>query len=120
MTNLLAEEFEKFANNWGLEVKDKLKSAIEKNRFQGDLQKHLNFKSRKKNGALFALAFSFRRYGVFLEKGVGKETPISLVGSTSRKAQPWFNSTIAQYLDALDEEIRLVYEAEIAEKIFIK
>lgn len=120
MANLLAEELEKFATDWGVQVKGKLKAAIEQNKFQGDLQRYLNFKTRKKNGELFALAFSFRRYGVFLEKGVGKETPIASIGSTNRKAHPWFNSTIAQYLDALDDEIRLVYEAEIAEKIYIK
>jgi hypothetical protein len=49
---------------------------------------------RKKTGVTARISFKMPRHMVFVHKGVGRGTKITDVGSTNRKAKPWFNPVI--------------------------
>ena len=42
---------------------------------------------------------------VFVHKGVGKGTPIGMVGSTNRKPKEWFNPVIDKRVELLADKV---------------
>lgn len=49
------------------------------------------------------ISFKFARHLIFVHKGVGKGTPISKVGTTTRKAKPWFEPPIERNIEQLGD-----------------
>jgi hypothetical protein len=64
-------------------------------------QQALKTSQRKNAGITNRVSFKMPRHMVFVHKGVGRGTKISQVGSTGRKAKPWFNPVIEKALPNL-------------------
>jgi hypothetical protein len=60
----------------------------------------------KRNGITYRVAFKIPRHSVFVHKGVGRDTPISMVGQTRRKAKPWLNPAIKRNMHQLEEIVQ--------------
>lgn len=77
----------------------------------GSLRKTLRYRLRKLDGTVSAISFKFPRYGVFVQKGVGKGVPIGRVGDPAIKRKPkdWFNEPIGKRLEELSEKIQPFY-----------
>lgn len=56
-------------------------------------------------GIISRISFKMPRHAIFVHKGVGKGTPISMVGQTNRKAKPWFNPVIDNRIDELADTV---------------
>ena len=63
--------------------------------------KALRVKFRLQGGTIKSIAFKIRQHLVFVNKGVGRDTPISQAGTTNRKAKPF----IIDPIDANIEEL---------------
>lgn len=80
------------------------------------LRDSIGFSLRRKDGDIEAVAFSFPRKGVFLERGVGRYRP---AGSTAAgaAARPWLQPTLPPAIDILatilSEEFADVAAAEL-------
>lgn len=52
------------------------------------------------------ISFKFPRHLVFVHKGVGKGTPITAVGTTSRKAKEWFEKPMTKDIEKLADIVQ--------------
>jgi hypothetical protein len=80
----------------------------------------LQYKTRKRLGVINRLGYIMPRHMIYVHKGVGSGTPIGAVGSTNRKAKPWFNPVIARRIDELADTVALKMGDAIIENILIK
>jgi hypothetical protein len=83
----------------------KLNMQHGKNRTETDTLDKLKTNTKKNAGVINRIRFKFKKSGVFVHKGVGNGTPISKVGSTKRKAKPWFNPVIERFAEKLSDEV---------------
>jgi hypothetical protein len=74
----------------------------------------------KNAGVANKIRFRMPRHMVFVSKGVGRGTKISQVGSTNRKAKPWFNPVIEKELSKLTDTVADHHGALILNAIMIK
>lgn len=83
------------------------------------LARYLRYKLEYKGGELERISFRLKRYGIFLEKGVGRGYKISDVRAAGsalkkRKAKPWFSNAIEPRLgDLADKVTKLKADAAI-------
>lgn len=77
-------------------------------------------RTSKNAGVINRIRFKFKKSGVFVHKGVGKGTPIEKVGSTTRKAKPWFNPVIEEYANKMMEEVADEYVDVAFNQILIR
>lgn len=70
----------------------------------GTLFRQLKYRMGYSFGEVEKIAYGFPRYGVFVEKGVGRGRPI---GSTSAKqnARKWFNPTLDKTMPDLAQRL---------------
>lgn len=61
----------------------------------------LSYGNKSQTGIINRVSFKMQRHAIFVHKGVGRGTPISMVGQTKRKAKPWFNPVIDKNIDSL-------------------
>lgn len=76
-----------------------------KNKAEPEPLTNINNRFSQDAGIITRIRFKFKRSGVFVHKGVGRGTTIGQVGSTGRKAKPWFNPIIEKYADDLMENV---------------
>lgn len=60
-------------------------------------------KTTMRYGVPSKISFKFARHLIFVHKGVGKGTPMSKVGTTARKAKPWFEPPIERNIEQLGD-----------------
>ncbi|UZR95927.1 hypothetical protein [Chondrinema litorale] len=93
-------------SSWSKLTKQQLKLSLQQKGIAdtGTLQKKILARVSKKEGIADRVAFRFPRYGVFVEKGVGKGRP---VGSRRAKSlqKAWFNPIIEENVSKLAEEL---------------
>ena len=70
------------------------------------LRDSIGYSLRRKDGDIEAIAFSFPRKGIFLERGVGRSRPAGS-SEANAAARPWLEPTIPP---ALDELARILSE----------
>jgi len=73
------------------------------------LSNSITRKYRKKAGMIDKLSFGMPRSGVFRHKGVGKGTPISMVGQTTRRPARWYSNPVDRNMPELQQ---IVAEAD--------
>lgn len=83
-------------------------------------QKALKDSYRKSDGLIQRISYQIPRHMIFVHKGVGKGTPITAVGSTKRKAKPWFNPVIESNIGDLADIVANELGDEIVNNILIK
>ncbi len=82
----------------------------------GKLARSLINRLKLDSGVVSKITFNFLRYGVFVDKGVGKGWPIERVGDViaalniggggnSREAKPWINVTLSRDIVELADRI---------------
>ena len=96
-------------NGMGLRDRERLAGEV-------SLKKSLKSKTRKRDGAIEAVAFSFSRSGIFIEHGVGRGRPRGSSLAEKYK-KPWLSEVlpteIERLADILAEEYADVTEEEI-------
>ena len=112
----IIDEFNEEIRKWGVKVKNDLGYTID----MWDINDTGALKQSIKNnfyknsyGETFKLGFSFKRYGVFVQKGLGtgylqagdKVIKISKSKGFNRHPRPWFNPVIEDYMPDLQEII---------------
>lgn len=104
------------ADEWSREAVDTLLGSIEQLNILNEygLWKSVRYRIRTSYGVAERIGFGFKRYGVYVEKGVGRGRPI---GSTKakQKARPWFNPRMDELLPVLAEKM-----GEAAADVIIK
>ena len=81
-------------------------------RSSGKLLQSIKTSAKQTRGVVDRVSFTFERYGVFVEKGVGKGWPISRVRSQSvaimggRSPKPWFNQTMDYMVPQLADQVK--------------
>jgi hypothetical protein len=103
------DEFNKEVGQWGKGSKTDLVQEMnslgivhrENSNSPVSAQKALKMAVRNKAGVASKISFKMPRHMVFVHKGVGRGTKITDVGSTNRKAKPWFNPVIEKNLPEL-------------------
>jgi len=83
-------------------------------------QKALKDSYRKSDGLIQRISYQIPRHMIFVHKGVGRGTPIDKVGTTGRKAKPWFNPVIEANIDDLGDIVANELGDEIVNNILIK
>ena len=106
---------------WAKDSRLGLKASARKKRAKktGRLIKSVTARTYKRGGITDRIGFRLLRYGVFVEKGVGKGRPI---GSRKAKqmAKAWFNPEIQKRLPEL-ANLAAKHHADVnARSIFIK
>ncbi|HEU4634341.1 MAG TPA: hypothetical protein VFS22_10165 [Flavisolibacter sp.] len=68
-------------------------------------KKALKTSQRKASGITNRISFRMPRHMVFVHKGVGRGTKITDVGTTNRRAKPWFNPVIEKRMEELVQTV---------------
>jgi len=107
-------ELNRLVGNWGKARADAMKAFIFSKdiMFSGDLQDQVKSFLKFDYGKASAIKFQFPRYGVFVEKGVGKGYPMgSVTNMRKRVPKEWFSSNITDAdLDELSVLVGSEYE----------
>lgn len=118
--------FDKDARNWIRKTEQELKRQLLrlslgqridlnrklKSRATGELVEGIKGRIKRRYGEVEYLGFSFERYGIFYEHGVGKNRPIG--SAAARKAaRPWLKPV----LDPAIEELADILEERYADII---
>lgn len=74
----------------------------------------------KKDGVTSKVSFKMPRHMVFVHKGVGRGTKISAVGTTGRKAKPWFNPVLEKNIPNLVDIVADHHGAMILNAVMIR
>jgi hypothetical protein len=130
------ERFNSAVKGWTAETHTKLKTALTTAKAvkTGKLRDSLTKKIRtNRDGITSRISYGFERYGVFVEKGVGRGYPATRVTSGSafakrgenstfkgRYPKPWFNETILAQMPELADEAAKEYADVTAERILIQ
>jgi hypothetical protein len=76
----------------------------------GKLKRNLRYFTKQFYGITETISFRFPRYGVYVEKGVGRGWPISRAQSSGglgkRKAKPWFNPVLDKAVPDLADRLQ--------------
>jgi hypothetical protein len=83
-------------------------------------EKSLVARTPKKAGLIERVSYIMPRHMIYVHKGVGRGTKISQVGSTNRKAKPWFNPVIEANIDALADIVAEEIGSGIVNNILIR
>jgi hypothetical protein len=81
-------------------------------RSSGKLLASIRASAKQNRGVIDRVGFQFERYGVFVEKGVGRGWPISRVRGQSaaimggRSPKPWFNNTMESMVPKLADIVK--------------
>lgn len=115
-------------DNWGTDRLQDLKNEIDALGI-----KHASYSSspraaraaltktnRKADGLINRISYRIPRHMIFVHKGVGRGTPIDKVGTTSRKAKPWFNPVIEKHIDELADIAAEELGSSIVNNLLIK
>jgi hypothetical protein len=72
--DISADEYNTRLTDWGGDVLGKIRSSIRNltSKGKGDLVKSLRMKTHKDFGEVDSIGYSFKHYGVFVHKGVGR------------------------------------------------
>lgn len=117
------ENFNAKVMDWGSQTRAALSSSISGAGIGGsELRRSIRNNYKKEYGEIYRIGFSFKREGVFIEKGVGRGyvmrggqvVKISKNPAGSRLPRPWFNRVIDANLPGLEQ---IVFE--YAEKAII-
>ena len=76
-------------------------SGPKKGKTEPILRNHIQYQMKSDNGEVAGVAFQFPVHGIFREYGVGRGTPRSLVGHTSRTMSDWLSGTLQRQESAL-------------------
>ena len=70
------------------------KSGKKAGKTEGKLRNHVQFQMKSESGEVAGVAFQFPVHGIFREYGVGRGTPRSMVGHTSRSMSDWLSGSL--------------------------
>lgn len=70
------------------------KSGKKAGKTEGKLRNHVQFQMKSDSGEVAGVAFQFQVHGIFREYGVGRGTPRSLVGHSSRSMSDWLSGSL--------------------------
>ena len=70
------------------------KSGKKKGKTEGKLRNHVQFQMKSDSGEVAGVAFQFPVHGIFREYGVGRGTPRTMVGHTSRSMSDWLSGSL--------------------------
>lgn len=70
------------------------KSGKKAGKTEGKLRNHVQFQMKSESGEVAGVAFQFPVHGIFREYGVGRGTPSSMVGHTSRSMSDWLSGSL--------------------------
>lgn len=76
-------------------------SGPKKGKTETILRKHIQYQLKSDSGEVAGVAFQFPVHGIFREYGVGRGTPRSMVGQTSRTMSDWLSGTLQKEEEAL-------------------
>ncbi len=113
-------EFVKGVESWGKQTKSELAKKVRATASKdstGYLAKSIGSKVASKQQSPQSVRFTFERYGVFFEKGVGKYRGIL---SAQVKPKPWFNPTIDNQIEELAQIAADNMAAIAADKLTIR
>ncbi len=108
------EEFNSNVRAWGDKVRNALGSSVSSAGIKGSrLKGSIRNTYKEEYGEIFRLGFTFKREGVYVQKGVGRGYVMNggVVVKTSktigfnRKPKPWFNHIIESFMPELEEII---------------
>lgn len=74
-------------------------------RDKGKLFSSLRVRFKKVFGEIETIQFQFRLYGLYVAKGVGRDTPISAVGSTNRIPKDWITPVLEPGTEDLADQV---------------
>ena len=69
-------------------------SGAKKGKTEPILRNHIQYQMKSDSGEVAGVVFQFPVHGIFREYGVGRGTPRSLVGHTSRSMSDWLSGTL--------------------------
>lgn len=71
------------------------------------------------DGDMARISFLFKEYGIFVDMGVGKDTPYGNSGDviTKRKRKPWFSRSLYAEVQKLQEHLSKMLGSEAAKTI---
>jgi hypothetical protein len=75
---------------------------------------------RKKDGLINRIGYSIPRHMIYVHKGVGRGTKINQVGTTNRKAKPWYNPVIDKNIDELADIVAEEVGGAVINNLLIK
>ncbi len=61
---------------------------------EGKLRNHVQFQLKSSDGEVVGVAFQFPVHGIFREYGVGRGTPRSMAGHSSRSMSDWLSGSL--------------------------
>ena len=70
------------------------KSGKKAGKTEGKLRNHVQFQLKSDSGEVAGVAFQFPVHGIFREYGVGRGTPRTMVGHTSRTMSDWLSGSL--------------------------
>lgn len=70
------------------------KSGKKKGKTEGKLRNHVQFQMKSDSGEAAGVAFQFPVHGIFREYGVGRGTPRSMAGHSSRSMSDWLSGSL--------------------------
>lgn len=104
------------AQNWTRETADKVKKSLDSKvtHYSDNLINSFKGRLLLDSGIASKISYKFLRYGVFVQKGVGRGWPIesiksntSIINSSGKKRVPkdWFNSVLNDQLPKLADAV---------------
>jgi hypothetical protein len=106
---------------WASTTKSALNGSVRRaniRRYSGILQRSIRARTHIQGQFPQRVSFSFERYGVFVEKGVGRGNDIGNL-SRNRRAKPWFNPVMETKLPLLADKVTEHFADLTVKNIFI-
>jgi len=130
LSDELKQQFNKEVRDWGATVLQELRYAIPESGMEGtELSSSLRTNFRRNAGSINRIGFSFRPYGVYVHKGVGRgyrmqgevvvRTAKSKPAPQKRIPKPWFNPVIETFTPDLDEIVGRYYSTAVINTVRI-
>lgn len=92
-------------------------SGPKKGKVEQILRNHIQYQLKSSDGDVAGVAFQFPVHGIFREYGVGRGTPRSKVGMTSRRMSDWLSGTLQRKEDEMADIVAL-HQADKAIRVF--
>lgn len=88
-------------------------SGPKKGKTEYILRNHIQYQMKSDSGEVAGVAFQFPVHGIFREYGVGRGTPRSMVGHSSRSMSDWLSGT----LQRKEQELLDIVSSQQADKV---
>lgn len=106
----MSSEFQKDIQKIGAEARTQARALIEKHKAKltGNLKASVKYRVRTLYGIPDRLTISFRYYGIFVEKGVGRGA------NSNRKPKPWLSPAVNNaHQKTADKAVKHIADAQV-------